>query len=204
MPQFPPLKSGIIISPTSQDLGRITLVDIFPGGSDSKESVCNVGDPGSILGRIPGEENGNPPQNSCQEKSHGWRSLLSYSPWSHRESDMTERLAYTLANGLPSGTGGKEPTCQCRRCKRCRFDSWIRKIPWRRKWQPTPVSYLANPMDRGDWWAPWGHKESDMTEYTHTHAHIHTDLKMAWIDESANSIVHSKYRASIIHANPEY
>ena len=101
MPQFPPLKSGIIISPTSQDLGRITLVDIFPGGSDSKESVCNVGDPGLILGRIPGEENGNPLQNSCQEKSHGWRSLLGYSPWSHKESDMTEWLAYTLANGLP-------------------------------------------------------------------------------------------------------
>ena len=31
----------------------------------------------------------------------------------------------------------KETTCQCRRCKRCRFNSWGRKIPWRRKWQPT-------------------------------------------------------------------
>ena len=30
----------------------------------------------------------------------------------------------------------KEPTCQCRRC---RFDPWVRKIPWRRKWQPTPI-----------------------------------------------------------------
>ena len=44
-----------------------------------------------------------------------------------------------LLLGLPSGTGGKEPTCQCRRCKRHRFDPWIRKIPWRRAWQPTPV-----------------------------------------------------------------
>ena len=34
---------------------------------------------------------------------------------------------------------GKEPACQCRRHKRCRFDPWVRKIPWRRKWQPTPV-----------------------------------------------------------------
>ena len=25
------------------------------------------------------------------------------------------------------------------RCRRCSFDSWVRKIPWRRKWQPTPV-----------------------------------------------------------------
>ena len=55
------------------------------------------------LSRIPGEENGNPLQNSCQEKLHGWRSLVSYSPQGHKESDMTERLAYTyaLANGPP-------------------------------------------------------------------------------------------------------
>ena len=41
----------------------------FPGGSDSKESVCNVGAPGSIpgLGRSPGEGNGNPLQYSCLE-----------------------------------------------------------------------------------------------------------------------------------------
>ena len=41
--------------------------------------------------------------------------------------------------GSPGGASGKEPTCQCRRHKRCRFDSWVRKIPWRRAWQPTPV-----------------------------------------------------------------
>ena len=34
---------------------------------------------------------------------------------------------------------GKEPSCQCRRCKRCGFDPWVGKIPRRRKWQPTPV-----------------------------------------------------------------
>ena len=31
--------------------------------------------------------------------------------------------------------------------------SWIGKISWRRKWQPTPVILLGNPMDRGAWWA---------------------------------------------------
>ena len=41
----------------------------FPGGSDSKESACNVEDPGSIpgSGRSPGEGNGNPLQYSCWE-----------------------------------------------------------------------------------------------------------------------------------------
>ena len=43
----------------------------FPGGSDSKASACNAGDPGSIpgLGRSPGEGNGNPLQYSCLENS---------------------------------------------------------------------------------------------------------------------------------------
>ena len=41
----------------------------FPGGSDSKASVYNVGDPGSIpgLGRSPREGNGNPLQDYCLE-----------------------------------------------------------------------------------------------------------------------------------------
>ena len=34
---------------------------------------------------------------------------------------------------------GKESACQCRRCRRHRFDPWVGKTPWRRKWQPTPV-----------------------------------------------------------------
>ena len=41
----------------------------FSGGSDSKESTCNAGDPGSIpgSGRFPGEGNGNPLQKSWLE-----------------------------------------------------------------------------------------------------------------------------------------
>ena len=41
--------------------------------------------------------------------------------------------------GFPGGTSGKELTCQCRRHKRCRFDPWVGKIPWKRAWQPTSV-----------------------------------------------------------------
>ena len=43
----------------------------FPGGSDSKESACNIGDPGLIpgLGISSGIGNGNPPQYSCLENS---------------------------------------------------------------------------------------------------------------------------------------
>ena len=41
--------------------------------------------------------------------------------------------------GFPSGTSGKEPTCQCKRHKRHGFSLWVRKNFWRRAWQPTPV-----------------------------------------------------------------
>ena len=41
--------------------------------------------------------------------------------------------------GFPGGSAGKEPTCPCRRCKSCGFNSWVGKVPWRRKWQPTLV-----------------------------------------------------------------
>ena len=33
----------------------------------------------------------------------------------------------------------KEPACQCRRCKRCGFNPWVGKIPWKRAGQPTPL-----------------------------------------------------------------
>ena len=64
----------------------------LPSGSDGKESACNVEDLGSIpgLGRFPGGEHGNPLQYSCLENSHGQRSLVGYSPWGHKGSDMTE------------------------------------------------------------------------------------------------------------------
>ena len=66
----------------------------FPGGSDGKESACNVGDLGLIpgLGRTPGGRHGNPLQYSCLENPHGQRSLVGYSPWGNKELDMTDQL----------------------------------------------------------------------------------------------------------------
>ena len=67
----------------------------FPGGSDSKESTCNAGDLGSILGlgRSPGGGNGNPLQYSCLENLHRQRSLAGYSPCGRKELDMAQRLS---------------------------------------------------------------------------------------------------------------
>ena len=40
---------------------------------------------------------------------------------------------------LPRWFNGKEAACQCRRHKRCGFNPWVGKIPYKGKWQPTPV-----------------------------------------------------------------
>ena len=45
--------------------------------------------------------------------------------------------------------GGKEPSCQCRRQRRCSFYIWVGKIPWRRAGNPLQYSCLESPMDRG-------------------------------------------------------
>jgi len=60
-------------------------------------------------------------------------------------------LGYVVDMGFSDGASGKESACQCRRHKRLKFDPWVRKIPWRRAWQPLPYSCLENPMDRGAW-----------------------------------------------------
>ena len=69
---------------------------------------------------------------------------------------------------LLGGTSGKEPTCQCRRYKRWRFDPWVRKIPWRRAWQPTSVLVPGESHGRRSLggYSPQGNKESDTTEVT--------------------------------------
>ena len=41
-----------------------------------------------------------------------------------------------ITSGFPGGSEGKESACQGRRCE---FDPWVRRVPWRRKWHPTPV-----------------------------------------------------------------
>ena len=66
----------------------------FPGGSDSKESVCSVGDqslsPG--LGKIPWMRKWQPISVFLPGKPHGQSSLGGYRPWGCKELGMTERL----------------------------------------------------------------------------------------------------------------
>jgi len=77
--------------------------------------------------------------------------------------------------GLPWWLSGKESTCQCKRHSRCRLDSWIRKIPWRRKWQPTPLFLPGKSQGqrRLEDYSPPGCKESGMTEQMSTPQRSH-------------------------------
>ena len=73
--------------------------------------------------------------------------------------------------GFRMGSAGKALTCQCRRLKRHKFDLWVGKIPWRRKWQLAsvflPGKFHGHRSLVG--YSPCGLKESDMTEHAHTH-----------------------------------
>ena len=67
------------------------------------------------------------------------------------------------------GVSGKEPTCPCRRHKRSGFHPWVRKMPWRRAWQPTPVFLPGKSHGRRSLagYGPQGWKGSDRTEWAH-------------------------------------
>ena len=90
--------------------------------------------------------------------------------WSPKELDTTERLndltELYVSPDFPRGTSGKEPACQFRRQKRRGFNPLVGKIPWRRKWQPTPVflpgKFHGQRSQVG--YSPWSLKELDTTE----------------------------------------
>ena len=98
--------------------------------------------------------------------------------WAKWGGDRVEgRKAITLVgfyrNGsqfllqLPRWCSGKESTCQCRRCG---FDPWVGKIPWRRGRSPTPVFLPGESHGQRSLggYSPWDYKESDMTEQLHS------------------------------------
>ena len=64
--------------------------------------------------------------------------------------------------GFPGGSAVKQSACQCRRHE---FDPWVRKIPWRRKWQPTPTFLPGNIHGQSSLvgYSPWGRKVLDTT-----------------------------------------
>ena len=78
---------------------RQTHIQGFPGGSDGKESAYQCRRPGfdPWVGTIPWRGEWQPTPVFLPGESHGWKSLGSYSPRSHKESDTTEQLTFSLS-----------------------------------------------------------------------------------------------------------
>ena len=84
----------------------------------------------------------------------------------------------THALGFPGDTSDKEPTCQFRNHRNVGSIPGMRRYSGVGQGNPLQYSSLANPLDKGAWWATV-HKESDITEATeHTlynHKGFHLD-----------------------------
>ena len=98
--------------------------------------------------------------------------------------------------GIPSGSAVKKKKCLW--CRRCGFDPWVGKIPWRRKQQPTPV-FLSGKIlwsQKPGGLCPWGHKESGRTEhgcisvYSTIHLSIHLPIYLSPIYLSTYPSIH--------------
>ena len=139
----------------------------FPGGSHGKESACNVRDPDSIprLGRSPGEG-----KVVNEARFLGW-GRGSWKLWGvclllqlglvsdpgfppMCEPYLIKRLTGSFSHTQVSTSTSHQhmvknlPTVQ----ETPRFDPWVRKIPWRKEWQPTPVLLPGEFHGQRTWW----------------------------------------------------
>ena len=122
------------------------MVDIFP-------SICldeyMSSDSSLLISRLRNlivpiySGSGRPPR--WRESEVAQRVRLFVTPWTvaYQPSPSMGFSRQEYWSGVPSGSGGlprwfsaNESACSCRRLG---FDPWVRKIPWRRKWQSTPV-----------------------------------------------------------------
>ena len=81
--------------------------------------------------------------------------------------------------------GDKESACQYRRCRRLGFDPWVRKIAWRRKWQPTPVFLPGESHGQGAWWTTVHGVAKNQTQLSmHAHTHLVGPSSQGDLEES--------------------
>ena len=121
-----------------------------------------------------GEGNGNPLQCSCLENPRDggawWAAVYGVAQsrtWLKRLSNSCS-IVDLWASQVALVVKNTSWQCRRHRHKNLRFHPWVRKIPWRRAWQPTPVFYPGGPhwQKSLESYSQWGHKELDMTEAT--------------------------------------
>ena len=79
----------------------------------------------------------------------------------YETNSILSPLVLIIIQGFPGGSDGK----WAMQCRRPRFDPWVGKIPWRQKWQPTPVLLPGKFHGQRSivGYSPWVHKELDWT-----------------------------------------
>ena len=98
--------------------------------------------------------------------------MIALEQWSGKQA-TTSKCNKAEIRLFPNSSVAKVSTCQCRRCM---FHPWVRKIPWRRKWQPTPVFLPGESHGQRSLagYSPLGCKSrtrlSDFTFTSHFHA----------------------------------
>ena len=105
---------------------------------------------------------------SCRLQHNSEKFSTSLDGKSHSRVHIWKLLCQT---GFPGGSEVKASACTCRRPG---FDPWVGKIPWRRKWQPTPVFLPGESHGLRSLvnYSPQCCKESDTTEQLHFHSHF--------------------------------
>ena len=104
-------------------------------------------------------------------------------------------LSFNSSSMAPGGASGKESACQYRNSRRHRFAPWVRKIPWRSKWQPTPVFLPGESHGQRSLagYSPRGCKESGTTEHA-CNTCTHTQYQQV-TDNLKQSLKLRKYRS---------
>ena len=111
--------------------------------------------------------------------THLWYSGLKQIISSQDTAGINILYIHMIFFGLPSGASGKEPACQCRRCKGQEFDPWVGFIPWvgkiplkeGRHGNPLQCSRLENPMA---WRAKVHRVANGQTQLKRLNTHAHT------------------------------
>ena len=100
----------------------------------------------------------------------------------HFNLSLKHTATHTM--GFPGGSMVKSTLANAGDAKRREFQPWVGKIPWRRKWQPTPVFWLGKSHGERSQvgYSPRGRKELDMTEPMSTHTSCATSWNKQWIN----------------------
>ena len=147
-----------------------------PSGSCGEDLPC----PPHLRSPPRGPVRGGPGSGSLPAAPCWWWAPRSRPVWLPFSGESIRRLQESLGcSGFDCGLGGagrdfpggSDSKSICLQCRRPGFDPWVRKIPWRRKWQPTAVLLPGKSHGQRNLvgYSPWGRKESDTTEQLHFH-----------------------------------